>query len=355
MPDTEPAPDTVLQPADADPAPMLTSSGRPFFKSAVIFTLPEDFQLASQELEEKLARHPLTECSSLQEQCSGWVYSSPLRRFVHTVNNQHLIALGTHKKLMPTSMLKQEVAKRAERLAAEQGHPVGRKQLRDLKDKVRMEMLAKAPVVTSVTRAWIDTEQRIFVVEASGSVRAEKVVSVLRDSLESFAAVPLQAEQTPSSTMAQWLRTGSAPFGLSLDSDLELYEATAGTVRYVRHALGGDDIKKHLEEGKTVTRLGLTFEDRVSFVVTAKIGITRIAFLELLTEKEEAAAVAAGEVAGAEDGQGKSQELSEAEQFDADFLLMADELGQVVGALRQALGVKQAEVDAEAVEQLKAA
>jgi recombination associated protein RdgC len=302
----------------------LTLSGRCFFKNAVVFRLPADFNLSSLDLENALATRPLTDISPLESERSGWVNSSPLGRSVHTVNNQHLIALGVHKKILPASMIKQEVVKRAAVLAAEQGAPLGRKQLRKLKDEVKVELLAKAMVRTTATRAWLDTNRGWLVVEAAGAARAEKLVETLRVTLGgSLAATLLDPEQAPTATMASWLRAGEAPTPFSLDTDLELQSEAGATVKYARHALDGADIQQHLNAGKIVVRLGLTWNDRVSFVLTSKLEIKKISFLSLLTEEESP----------------ESEKAESADsEFDADLTLMSDDLGQLLVQLDKALG-----------------
>lgn len=298
-----------------------------FFKNAVVFRLPTDFKLSGAELEEALKARPLTALGPLETEHRGFVASTPLGdRIVHTVNNQHLITLGIHTKILPGSVVRAELEKRMKEVAEEQGFPVGRKQKRDLKDKVRTELLAKALVKTTMTRAWIDTANGWVVVEAAGAARAEKLISTVRDCLGTFAATLLDPEQSPPFVMAQWLRTAEAPLRFSLDSDLEMQSpgADRATVRYARHALDGKDIQVHLEQGKIVTRLGLTWADKISFVLTSKLELKKIAFLEM----EE----------GAQEDDGAQSTLEE--QFDADMVLMTGELAELLAELSEALGEK---------------
>lgn len=305
--------------ATQEQAPRKGLAGPCFFKNAVIFRLPPDCKPSSAELEEKLSARPLTECGPLDTERCGFVSATPLGRLVHTVNGQHLIAVGVHKKILPASVVRAETQKRAEVVAEEQGFPVGRKQLRELKEQVLTELLAKALIKTQITRAWIDTINGWLVVEGSGSSRAERLVSALREALGSFAATFVETETSPQHAMASWLRAGEAPLRLTLDSDLELQAIDSkATVKYARHALDGEDIRKHLNEGKSVIRLGLTFADRIAFVLTHKFELKKIAFLNL--ETEEAA----------------SESIEE--RFDADLLMMTADFAQLLSDLTKALG-----------------
>src|SRR5690606_8243636 len=79
----------------------------------------------------------------------------------------------------------------------------------------------------------------------------------------------------------------------------------------------------HLQSGMTATKLGLTWNDRISFVLTAKLQLKRLEFLHV--EKENA------------DGQ---SEITPEAQFDMDFTLMAGELSQLLSDLAQPLGAE---------------
>jgi recombination associated protein RdgC len=123
--------------------------------------------------------------------------------------------------------------------------------------------------------------------------------------------------------MADWLAGGEAPAGFSIDQDCELRSVTEdkAAVRYVRHTLEGDEVRAHLVGGKLPTRLALTYDERVSFVLTEKLEIKRLDFLDVVKEKVDEA--------GAEDARAL---------FDAGFALMTGELARLLPALVAALG-----------------
>src|SRR4029077_2816185 len=132
-------------------------------------------------------------------------------RLVYTVNRQHLIALGVNQKLLPSSIIKQEVQERAKVLAKEQGHAVARRQLREIKEAVTTELRARALTRRKVIHAWIDPDNELFIVDSASVPRAEELVETLRDTLGSFAVVLLDTERSPHSAMGAWLTHGDAP------------------------------------------------------------------------------------------------------------------------------------------------
>src|SRR4029450_7196000 len=115
-----------------------------WFKNLVIYRLPADWSVAPAELEEKLALGALQPCGSFDMQSRGWVHASAAERFVHTTHGQHLIALGVEQKLLPSSIVRQVAADRAKAIEEQQGFPVGRRQMRELRDRVLVEWVGRA-------------------------------------------------------------------------------------------------------------------------------------------------------------------------------------------------------------------
>ena len=291
------------------------------FKNLVFQRLPA-WSLSSVEFENQLAGRTLRPCGPFDMSTRGWLPATPRGRLVHVVDQQWLIALGTDEKLLPASIVRQVAEERAQAQADEQGFPVGRKQMRDLRARVADELRARALTRRRITRAWIDSRSGWFVVDAAAIARSETVVETLGETLGSFAPVGIDTERSPQAAMASWLLRGEAPGNFSIDDDLELQAAdkSKATIRYSRHPLDGAEIRAHLNAGKYPTRLGLTWKDRISFVLTDKLQVKRVDFLEV----------------GA-DGT-KDEDVDPVEQFDIDFTVMAGELGQLLQDLTAVLG-----------------
>ena len=296
-----------------------------WFKNLIVYRLPGDWSLSAAQLEEHLSRRRLRECGALEMFNRGFVApGGDESRLVVTVNQQHLIALGTNQKLLPASIIRQVAQERARELEQEQGHPVGRRQLREIKDRVTTELRARALTRRKVLRAWIDTVNGWLIVDSSSLPRAEELVETLRDTLGTLAVTLLDTERAPHTSMAAWLNAGDAPGRLSIDQDLELcaLDKTKATVRSVRHPLEAREIKAHLANGKLVTRLGLTWNDRIAFVLTDKLQLKRVEFLEMAEQESDQAA----------------EDIGADEKFTAEFVLMTGELSQLITDVVSALG-----------------
>jgi recombination associated protein RdgC len=294
-----------------------------WFKNLVVYRLPTDWSVSAAELEDQLSRRTLQPCGPFDMLSRGWVAPAATGRLIHTVNQQHLIALGVDQKLLPGAVIRQVATERAAVQATEQGFPVGRRQMRDIKLRVTEELRARALTRRRVTRAWIDPQNGWFIVDAAGAARAEELVETLRMTLGgSFAVQFLETERSPQQSMSTWLTHGDAPSRFSIDQDLELQAADANkaTIRYTRHALDIREIQAHLKAGKYPMKLGLTWSDRVSFMLTEKMQVKRLEFLEMTKD--------------AADG----GDVDAAERFDIDFAVMAGELARLLEDLGEALG-----------------
>jgi recombination associated protein RdgC len=293
------------------------------FKNLSIYRLPPDFNDAPAELEARLADRCLFPCAPFEMKSRGWVNASPAQRLLHSIESHRLVSLGTEEKLLPTSIIRQVASERAVIAAEKQGFPVGRKQLRDLRIQVGEELKARALCRRRETRAWIDAANGWFVVDAASAPRCEDVIETLRASLGSFAVVPLATERSPAAVMSAWLTHGQAPAPFSIDDNLELRAAdkSPAVIRYGHCAAEEKELRTRLASGMQPTRLGLTWHGRVSFVLTDKLAIKQLEFVEVESSEDDVA-----------------DDVDPVERFDAELLLMGGELNQLLADLVQVLG-----------------
>ena len=224
-------------------------------------------------------------------------------------------------KLLPTSVIKQLAKDRAADIEVAQGRPVGRKQMRDIREQVSNELMPRALSRRSTTRCWIDTLNRWLVVDVAADKAAEEFLEALRRVEDDFPCKRLETERSPGGAMTRWLNEGDAPGHFSSDQDLELLagDASKATVRYSRHPLDGKDIKDHIAAGKMATKLGLTWKDRMSFVLTDQLHVKRINYLDIVNDES-------------------SDEPDDAEEkFEIDFALMTGEFSARLNDLVEAL------------------
>jgi len=293
-----------------------------WFRNLQIYRLSSDWNVAAQQLDEQLAKHIFQPCGSMDMQSRGWVSPSGDERLAHALNGQIMLALRMEQKLLPGSVVNDLTKDRIVEFEQQQGYSPSRKQAREIKEQVAEELLPRAFARRRTTYVWIDPAHGWLAIDAASAAKADEVLEMLNKCITDLPLSPLRTERSPAAAMTEWLTTHEAPAGFSIDRDCELRSPVEenATVRYVRHPLDAEEISKHITAGKQPTRLALTWDDRISFVLTDRLEIKRLAFLDILKEEAEASAETADE------------------QFDADFVLMTGELARLLPAIVAALG-----------------
>lgn len=292
-----------------------------WFKNLTLFQLTPGWAMTAAEVEEKLARHPLLPVNSASMSSQGWVRPSPGDGLVYSQGRQLLIALGMENRILPGPVINQTLKEKAAALEAQQGFAPGRKQLRELKDQVIDELRPRAFVRSRTVRAWLDFEHGLLIVDTASPKLAEDLGTVLRADLGDLPATPLDTREAPSAAMTAWLATGSAPPMFLVQDDCELLadNPTKAAVRYVRHSLDGPELKSLIGGGKVVTRVGLAWRERLSLVLTDKLAVKRVRYIDI-------------------DEDGDAAKKNDADAFDTDFTLMTGEMGLLIQDLIAALG-----------------
>jgi len=293
-----------------------------WFKNLKVFRLAPSWSLSVDTLESALEKHAFRPGSSLEMQRLGWVPPVENGGLVHALSGQLLLSLRVEKKLLPATVINQVARAKAQDIEEQQGYKPGRKQMKEIKERVTEELLPKAFAVYRDTRVWIDTKNHWLVVDAAAAAKSDEVLGMLAKAIDPFPVLHLHVEQSPSSAMTNWLIQDEPPSGFSVDQDTELRSTSESraAVRYVRQSIEIDDVRKHVQAGKQCTRLALTWADRVSFVLTEGLDIKRVAPLDVLQESQGTSA------------------MNDAERFDSDMTLMTSELGRLIDALVDALG-----------------
>ena len=296
-----------------------------WFKNLQLHRLPVPWSVTPEQMEKWLAPHVFQPGSSVEMQTQGWASPRDNDSLVYSINRQMLLVFRAEKKLLPASVVNQVTRARALEVEEQQGFKLGRKQMRELKEQVTDELLPRAFSIRRDTRVWIDTVHGWLVIDAASQAVADDVLGLLVKSIDQLPLASVRVAQSPVAAMTEWLLTGDAPAGFTLDQDTELRSAAQGnaTVRYVGHALDVEDMRRHIEAGKQCMRLAMTWSDRVSFVLTPSLTIRRVTPLDVLKDASDPTA------------------HNDDEQFDSDMTLMTGELARMFADIVEVLGGEQ--------------
>lgn len=293
------------------------------FKNLIVHRIGAAWQPDLSALEQALTSTPFVECGATQEQSGGWVAPRGQEHgaLAESIGGQWVLRYLMEKRVLPATVVARHVEEQVQRIAQESGRTPGRKERRDLKDEVRLTLLPQAFTQRSSIDVWIDPKARLLLVGSSNQTRADTIITALTKALPGLALSLLDTRTSPQAAMSAWLLAQEAPDGFSIDNECELKSANANkaVVRYARHPLDIDEVPEHVREGKLPTRLAMTWQGRVSFVLTEGLQLRRVTLLE--TEQQE------------------SQRSDD--DFDADVALITGELQQMLPDLLAALGGEQ--------------
>lgn len=277
-----------------------------------------DFDLPT--MESALSNQPFVPCGANQEKTSGW---APARgqdngAMVEAIGGHWIAKFFTESKSVPGSVLARKVDELAARIEREVGRKPGRKERRELKEQVKQDLLPMAHTKQSCTFVWIDPRAMLLVVGSASQGRADEIVSLLVKELEGLSLGLVDTNKSPTACMAHWLVEQEPPTGFSIDRECELKspDESKAVVRYTRHPLDIEEVQLHIRTGKLPTKLAMSWEDRVSFLLTEGLQLRRVNFLDTLIE-------------------GQSQD---ADAFDTNVAITTGELSKLIPNLLAALG-----------------
>ena len=286
----------------------------------IIYRIAPQWQIGLEQVEEALAKVPFLECGATQERSWGWV---PPRGEAHgplaeSVGGQWVLRFMVESKVLPGSVLARRVEEKAARIEQETGRKPGKKESKELKDEAKLDLLPMAFTKQGSMWVWLDLEARMLVLDTSSQGRADEVVTALVEALPGLSVALLDTQTAPQAAMAHRLSTQEAPVGFTIDRECELKAADEekAVVRYARHPLDIEEVQAHIAAGKLPTKLALTWDDRVSFLLTEGLQIKKLALLDTVTE-----------------GQGKDDG-----GVDADVAIATGELRLLIPDLIEALG-----------------
>lgn len=290
------------------------------FKNAIVYRLAPTWAPDLAAIEEGLAKMPFVECGATQEKSVGFV---PPRgdengALVESVGGQWIIRLMAESKTIPGDVLARRVKAKAARIEEETGRKPGRKESKELKEEAKLDLLPMAFTKQASAFVWIDPTARTLLVDTSSQGRADEVVSLLVEALPGLSVALLDTKTSPQAAMSLWLdESQDVPQGFSVDRHcvLKSNDDSRAVVKYDRHPLDIDEVMDHIAAGKLPTELAMTWDDRVSFVLTEGLQIKRLQFLETVFE-----------------GQGKDDG-----GFDTDVAIATGELSKLIVGLIAAL------------------
>jgi recombination associated protein RdgC len=295
-----------------------------WFKNIQLFRLSPGFQSSAEELNEKLQALQIQPCGKTQPFRFGW--ASPFDKnnplLVHAGNGYWLFCAAKEERLLPGSVIRDTLSEKVEEIELNQNRKVSSKEKARLKEEIIFDLLPKAFTKRTHTFAYIDPSQNWLILDTMSSSKTSAFIELLQKSLGSLSLLPAVSAKNPKMVMTDWLLHNHSPSPFTIESDCEMLDTKSNAIiKCQGEDLSAKAIHTHLQEGKHVVNLAMSWQGKIAFVLCDNLIIKRIRFLDLLREQHKEVSVE-----------------TRMERLDADFALMTAEFNLFLRDLFHLLG-----------------
>lgn len=300
-------------------------------RNATIYTFtPEAASKLNATLDAALDRAPFKPCAATEATSIGFVPFAPKEgdKLVRRAGRLAAFTLRIDQKILPACVIRSELDARAADIEEQQGRRVGRKERRDLKERITEELLAKAFIRSIRVSGWFDFATRLLVIDTTSESRADAVIGVLFKALDDAGGIQRwRMQEGVTTTMTNWIRTGEAPPSFTLDDRALLAGHDGAKVRLTKQTVTADEIMPLIKAGKDCVEIAMTYEDKLSFVLTDKLLLKRLCYIDVEEETNP-----------------EQKDLMPEELLDAELTLSAGTVARVVTSLTEAFQPQEEEL-----------
>jgi recombination associated protein RdgC len=294
------------------------------FKNVTLYRIAPGWAPTLEAMETALDALRFVPCGASQDKSVGWAEPrgeahGPL---VESVAGQRILKFVMETKAVPGDIVREKAQEEADHIEATTGRKPGKKETKSLREDALMALLPMAFPRRGSVWVWIDPVNHLLITDASSQGKVDELVTSLINAFSDLSITLLQTAVTPQTAMTNWLSAESPddwPAGFNVERECELKsgDEEKSVVKFTRHNLATDEVRKHITEGKLPTKLAMSWEGRIGFMLTDALQLKKISFLE-----------------GVFDDRASSDESG----FDTDVALSTGELQKLLPELIEALG-----------------
>ena len=286
-----------------------------WFSNSYFFKFTQPFALSQTELEKALAELKFTPCGTLDMSKFGWTSAlgHNTDAFTHQANGNIFLRAKKEEKILPASVIKDLTEEKISAIEKAEGRPVKKTEKTQIKEDIIHSLLPQAFTKSSFVTGYIDTNNQLLIINVASKNKADDFMALLRKAIGSLPVEPIRKDGSIELLLTHWLKDNALPNGFALEMEAELKspEEDGATVRLKQQDLTADEVTRHLETGKQVTKLALMWQERMTFIIQEDVSLKRIKFTDLVKEQNE-----------------DIPNEDKLAKLDADFTLMCAEFGE---------------------------
>lgn len=293
-----------------------------WFKQVQLLQLNGSINYATEILINKLVELEFRPCLPSMPSSIGWV--SPVddenEPFVLEMNNYLMICLQFEEKILPATVIRQELNEKIKHIEMTDARKIRQKEKLAMKEEIMITLLPRA--FSKITRlyAYIDIKNNWLILNTTNAKKSEQFIAMFKKSISEEVHSFELKKLSPIATY--WLKHQNYPTTFSIEKKCTLQDPSQQNriIRCQEQDLFANSIQALIKDGCEVKQLALSWQDRVSFVLSAD----DFSFRSI--QYEEEITLQATEM----EAETKKQ------QFIADFFIMTETLSQLLTDLQQA-------------------
>ncbi len=257
------------------------------FKNITAYRM-NSFPFNKDTLNGKLETLQFNEVGSMQMTSVG--FSPVVHDFVHQIKDDgFLIQFTIGKKILPAAVVKEFMKEKISSFIEQQGRKPKGFEKKEMKEAVLAYCMPKAFSVPKHTLAWFDIKNKLFIVNScSKSVVGLLISALFKATGTDIELIPIQTKNSPVNVMTKWLINDDVPGIFTVDSDCLLKNVEKkSSLRFSQTPVQDESVLTHVNEGQLPNELGMTWNSRVSFTLSADMSIKKINLFDIVNESKD--------------------------------------------------------------------
>lgn len=252
------------------------------FKNARLYQIHSHWPDSEASLNTQLEHHAFKPCGSLSERSAGW--ESPAGdadpSLARRVAGADLIRVRVQSRLLPPAAVNEALTERVELFRSRAQRDPSRKEKRELKEDTYAALLPKALLKSDRIAGLYLKGERLLAVDTSSDTQAELFLDQLRNAFGSLEATPL-AFKRPVSELLQQVFLGKGPSEFQVARECRMQDPGNGqsTVSWMDMDLADAQVRRHVQTGLAIDRLGMHFDGSLSLVLDRDAVVRKFKYL----------------------------------------------------------------------------
>lgn len=257
-----------------------------WMRNLTTFALRDWVDVGMEDIQTGLETRQFRGIASLEKEHRGFTNVFDQDGLVYKCGDAYWVQVKTEQKKVPGAQLKRLLAERMEEIEKREFRKVGRKEKKELQEAISDELLAKVEPTQSTVTAAIDPTTGYIFIDTASMKTAEAVLSLLVHTVPGLKVGVLDfVNRIPDKVTEILLAEEAGEFVADASLVLKGEGTPAATVRFAQCNLSDPEVVAHLSKGLRPASVALTWDGRISFVLTDPLALRRLAYLDLVQDE----------------------------------------------------------------------